>query len=86
MPDRTVLITGAARRVGAAIARILAADGWNVIVHYNRSRPEAEQLARRHSRGAAACAISSRPIWRRRADVESLMQRCVALAWLASNA
>ena len=27
----TVLITGAARRVGAAIARQLAADGWNVI-------------------------------------------------------
>ena len=42
---RTALITGAARRIGAAIARDLAAHGWGVAIHYNTSRDEAEALA-----------------------------------------
>ena len=40
-----VLITGAARRIGRAIALDLAADGWHVAVHYRRSREDAEALA-----------------------------------------
>ena len=42
--DRTVLVTGSARRIGRAIAKGLAADGWNVAVHYNRSADEASGL------------------------------------------
>ncbi len=42
---RTALITGAARRIGAAIARDLAAHGWGVAIHYNTSRDEAEAVA-----------------------------------------
>jgi len=38
-----VLITGAARRVGRTIALELAARGANVVVHYHRSRQEAEE-------------------------------------------
>ncbi|WP_333823879.1 SDR family oxidoreductase [Pinisolibacter sp.] len=41
---RTALITGAARRIGAAIARDLAAHGWGVAIHYNSSRDDAEAL------------------------------------------
>ncbi|MGI6852796.1 SDR family oxidoreductase [Mesorhizobium sp. 1B3] len=40
-----VLITGAARRIGRAIAEDLAAHGFGVVIHCNRSRDEAEQLA-----------------------------------------
>lgn len=43
--DATVLITGAAKRVGAEIARTFAAAGAKVIIHCNTSRTEAEQLA-----------------------------------------
>jgi pteridine reductase len=45
MPARTVLITGAARRIGAALARDLHANGMDVVIHYNRSAQEAETLA-----------------------------------------
>jgi NAD(P)-dependent dehydrogenase (short-subunit alcohol dehydrogenase family) len=78
MPDRTVLITGAARRVGATIARVLAADGWNVIVHYNRSATEAVALAEDICRSGGVCDTVHADL-ASRADIESLMQRCVAL-------
>ena len=32
-----VLITGAARRIGAVMARIFHSHGYKVIVHYNNS-------------------------------------------------
>ncbi len=41
----TAIVTGGARRIGAEIARALAADGWHVLIHYNRSKAEAEALA-----------------------------------------
>jgi NAD(P)-dependent dehydrogenase (short-subunit alcohol dehydrogenase family) len=37
-----VLVTGAARRLGRAIALDLATHGWDVAVHYRRSRSEAD--------------------------------------------
>ncbi len=40
-----VLITGAARRIGAAIARRFGEAGWHVVVHYNRSGEAAKDLA-----------------------------------------
>jgi pteridine reductase len=45
-PAPVFLITGAARRVGAAIARALHAAGANVVVHCNRSRSEGEALVK----------------------------------------
>jgi NAD(P)-dependent dehydrogenase (short-subunit alcohol dehydrogenase family) len=42
---RTAIVTGGAKRIGAALSRALAADGWHVLIHYNRSRAEAEALA-----------------------------------------
>lgn len=40
------LVTGAARRIGAAVARALHRRGLGVAVHYRRSRDEAAALAR----------------------------------------
>lgn len=40
---RTVLVTGAARRLGRAIALDLATAGWQVAVHYRGSEAEARQ-------------------------------------------
>ena len=42
---KTALITGGAKRLGRAFTDALAAEGANVIIHYNRSAREAESLA-----------------------------------------
>jgi NAD(P)-dependent dehydrogenase (short-subunit alcohol dehydrogenase family) len=41
---RAALVTGAARRIGAAMARDLAAEGWAVAVHYHASEGAAREL------------------------------------------
>lgn len=43
MTGRVALVTGAARRVGRAIALSLAAEEMSVVVHYHRSETEAQQ-------------------------------------------
>jgi pteridine reductase len=45
LKDKVVLITGGARRVGAAIARKLHGAGASVVIHYHRSAAEAQALA-----------------------------------------
>ncbi|MBW6522217.1 SDR family oxidoreductase [Sphingomonas sp. RHCKR47] len=40
-----VLVTGGAKRLGAAIARAIAAAGHEVVIHYGTSRAAAEALA-----------------------------------------
>jgi NAD(P)-dependent dehydrogenase (short-subunit alcohol dehydrogenase family) len=41
----TALVTGSGRRVGRAIVLSLAEAGVNVVVHYNTSKPDAEETA-----------------------------------------
>lgn len=45
LAGRSALVTGAARRVGAAIARRLHGAGMDLSLHYRRARAEAEALA-----------------------------------------
>lgn len=44
MQSKTVLITGAAKRIGAEISRMLHADGMNIVIHYRSSKDEAQAL------------------------------------------
>ncbi|MEA3063799.1 MAG: hypothetical protein QOJ27_227, partial [Sphingomonadales bacterium] len=34
---RTAIVTGGAKRIGAALSRALAEDGWHVLIHCHRS-------------------------------------------------
>jgi pteridine reductase len=45
LAGKTVLVTGAARRVGATIARVLHGAGANIALHYRSSAADAERLA-----------------------------------------
>lgn len=42
---RTAIVTGGARRIGAELSRMLAADGWHVLIHCRDSAEAAEALA-----------------------------------------
>jgi pteridine reductase len=61
LAGRCVLVTGGAKRLGAAIARKLHGAGASVVVHCHRSRPAAERLvaelnAERAGSALTACA------------------------------
>jgi NAD(P)-dependent dehydrogenase (short-subunit alcohol dehydrogenase family) len=84
------LVTGAARRIGRALALDLAAQGWAVAVHYNGSVDEAESVvAEARARGARAEAIQADLL--DRAAVATLVPRAAAalgrpLTLLVNNA
>lgn len=60
MVAEVALVTGAARRIGAAIAETLAGAGYAVAIHCNRSFEEAEALARRlRDTGARAAVVQA---------------------------
>jgi NAD(P)-dependent dehydrogenase (short-subunit alcohol dehydrogenase family) len=55
---KSVLVTGAAKRLGRAIALDLARDGWNVAIHYNGSEDDADSAAQAvRAFGAEAAAL-----------------------------
>ena len=58
MSMRVALITGAARRIGAEIARRFHQAGYNVVLHYNQSASEAEALAHELNSTRADSAIT----------------------------
>ena len=83
------LVTGAARRIGRAIARDLAAAGWAVAVHYHRSREDAEGLVGEiEAAGGRAVALAADLV--HEPEVETLVPRAAAalgpLACLVNNA
>lgn len=58
--SKKIIVTGAARRIGAALVSALAQDGWQVVLHYHQRREEAEALCKSLSdKGYAIEAVSA---------------------------
>ena len=74
LPTRTAIITGGAKRIGGAITRALAADGWHVLIHCNQSRAEAEALATELGNASVVAADLAEP-----AAADIIMAACAGL-------
>ena len=59
--QKTLLITGAARRIGAAIATLFHARGYNVLIHFNQSEQQAAALVQgfNSQRPDSACCLQA---------------------------
>ena len=86
---RAALVTGAGRRIGRAIALMLAADGWAVAVHYHRSRGDAEAVVAEIAAGGGR-AVAIAADLAQESKVRTLVPRAVAalgpLGCLVNNA
>ena len=71
----TVLITGAAQRIGRILALTFAANGWRVGVHCRGSKPEALQLAAEIVGNGGAAAVLEADL-ADAAQVETLIPAC----------
>jgi len=80
MMEKTALVTGGARGIGAAICRALTADGWNLRIHYHTSEQQAQALAA--ELGCSAIRADVRNL----ADVQAMFQTAGPIDLLVNNA
>jgi NAD(P)-dependent dehydrogenase (short-subunit alcohol dehydrogenase family) len=73
---KAVLVTGAAKRIGRAIALDLARHGWAVAVHYRHSAIEAAELVREIEAGGGR-AVGLQADLARETDTQALIARAV---------
>lgn len=78
LDGKTALVTGSARRVGAAIVRALHDAGANVVIHYRSSSADAQELCRALAAKRAGSAITAQADLRDPAAAAPLIERAVA--------
>ena len=69
-PSKAVLVTGAAHRIGRAIALGFARDGWNVAVHFNESADAAASTAAGIRDAGASAALVRGNLARQRSAID----------------
>lgn len=87
--SKTVLVTGGSRGIGAAVCERFAQEGWKVAVNYNRSKEQAEALAKQLvARGCDACAVRADVSDRAQVDqmVKDVTERFGKINALVNNA
>lgn len=81
--SKTVLITGAGRRFGLALAHAMLDEGYQVIAHYNTSKDGVAEL---ESRGAASVQANLADLAQVHQLIDSVQQRVSQLDLLVNNA
>jgi NAD(P)-dependent dehydrogenase (short-subunit alcohol dehydrogenase family) len=79
LAGKTALVTGGALRLGAAVARALAGEGADVVVHYGRSQAAAEALVQ-EVRAGGVSAWSLQADLMRQEEVDAVIPRALDLA------
>ena len=74
---RVALITGSARRVGAEIARTLHYAGFNIVLHYNHSEAEANDLCQRLNSQRAHSAVTVQADLAETTQLQQLMKQVI---------
>ena len=87
--EKSLVVTGASRGIGAATARLAAWQGWQVCVNYNSHADEADKvIAAIRADGGTAIAVKADMA--SEADIVSMFKRCDAelapLGGLVNNA
>lgn len=77
MTPKVALITGAAKRIGSAIARTLHQQGIDIILHYHHSQEEADSLAEELNRTRKDSAILVTGDITKSHDCEEIIQASV---------
>lgn len=71
----TILITGAAQRIGAALSRALHAAGYRILVHYHSSQSAAAALVDEMNQFRAGSAVSVQAALHQADDARSLAKQ-----------
>ena len=74
---KTVLVTGAAKRLGRALALDLARHGWQIVLHYNSSEKEARATAADAATAGVKVALLKADL-SRESETAALVERAVA--------
>lgn len=77
MDNKTVLITGAAKRIGATIAKQLHQAGMNIIIHHNTAEKEASELVNELNSSRTDSAISLQANLTEQGSYESLIKNAL---------
>ncbi len=81
----TILVTGAAKRIGRTVALALARAGWDIAAHYNSSAADAESLAQ-EIRALKRNVTLLQADFEKPEDVESLFAALPPLTGVVHNA
>ena len=74
---KTVLITGAAKRIGREIALALAAGGAIVVIHYSKSRKDALELKRKINDFGGTAVLATADFSPKQKSIQKTIQRFV---------
>ena len=83
MAERTAIVTGAGKRVGAAVARALVSDGWAVVAHVHHAADEVPEGAIKAvaDLGHSGCAEAIFAVASKLPPVRLLVNNAARFAW-----